>query len=322
MSSARPSSAPREAESLFPAANVRAGMAGLDLVPLAEGIYQVKAATGIGVAVRGKRALLIDTGLDENLVRKVLNHLAKEDVRVEAIVNTHSHADHIGGNAFALQRTGAEAYVPAREAAFVENPALEPLSLYGAEAPDALRTKFLQAAASPVHHVVRGEADLDLAGFRVRCHPVPGHSLDQMAVAVEGICFLGDALLPQATVEKYGVVFATDPAAQRESARRIPDLGYEGYALYHGGLAEDVRAISETNIRAIDATFQEVLEALAAPRTAEDLFRELALAHGWPLTVEQYHLNLATVRGYLAALERAGRIACRVEDARLLWARR
>ncbi len=55
-----------------------------------------KNGTGIGVVTQGDRALLVDSGLDENLVRKVVNALANEGVSVAGIVNTHAHADHIG----------------------------------------------------------------------------------------------------------------------------------------------------------------------------------------------------------------------------------
>ena len=296
-------------------------MAGLEFVPVTDRVSYVKAATGIGVAVNGKRALLIDTGLDENLVRKVLNHLRDRGVTVEAIVNTHSHADHIGGNAFTVARTGAEVHAPALEAAFIETPALEPLSLYGASAPKALQTKFLQAPPSRVTHPVTEAGEREIAGMTVRFDPIPGHSLHQLAVAVDGVCFLGDALLPEAIVEKYGVVFAVDPALQRESALRIAGLGHAHHVTYHGGLVEDLKGMVEANVRAIDDTNARLLAALDSPAGAEDLFQRLALELGWSMGPEQYHLNFATIKAYLAALEREGCLQCRVERARLLWHR-
>lgn len=57
-------------------------------------VRYARAPTAIGVVTHGDKALLVDTGLDENLVRKVVNALANEGISVAAVVNTHAHADH------------------------------------------------------------------------------------------------------------------------------------------------------------------------------------------------------------------------------------
>lgn len=49
-----------------------------------ETVRYAKAPTAIGVVTHGKDALLVDTGLDENLVRKVVNALDREGVAVRA----------------------------------------------------------------------------------------------------------------------------------------------------------------------------------------------------------------------------------------------
>ncbi len=89
-------------------------------------VRYANASTCIGVAVRGNDALLIDSGLDENLARKVVNALANEGRTVRAVVNTHAHADHCGGNHFVVKRTGARVVAPAFEHYFIERPELAP----------------------------------------------------------------------------------------------------------------------------------------------------------------------------------------------------
>lgn len=295
-------------------------MASLDLVPVTDHVSFVDAPTAIGIVRNGERAALVDTGLDENLVRKVLNHLADEGVEVEAIVNTHSHADHIGGNAFAIERASCTVHAPAGEHAFVEQPELEPWTLWGAPAPNALRGKFLQAQPSPVDQPL-AEGSREIVGLEWSFHSLPGHSADQLAVGIDDVLFLGDALLPSRILDKYGMPFATDPLAQRESALRVPKLGYGNVQLYHGGLADSAKELAEANARAIDEARERTLDAVDGKRTAEEIFSEVATGYGWKLSVEQHTLNFATVRAHLAALERDGEIRPEVDATRLLWKR-
>ena len=51
----------------------------------------------------GAEVCLIDSGNDGGAAKKVLRHLEAEGWALSAIFNTHSHADHVGGNALLHQ---------------------------------------------------------------------------------------------------------------------------------------------------------------------------------------------------------------------------
>lgn len=284
-------------------------------------VRYAKAPTAIGVVTHGDRALLVDSGLDENLVRKVVNALAAEGVSVAAVVNTHAHADHIGGNAWAVRRTGARVVAPAYEHLFVERPDLEPWTLWGAPAFSGLQGKFLQAAPSRVDEVVEAEGARDVAGFEVRFHALPGHSVHQMGVEVDGVAFVGDAVLPPSVLSKYGLVFAVDPRGARASTERLVALGLEHVVAYHGGLVDDLAGAVKANVDAFLAAEDALLARLRrAPATTDDLVAGLLDRFpGTAKAVELHALQAATVRGYLSALERAGRVGASLQEHRIWW---
>jgi glyoxylase-like metal-dependent hydrolase (beta-lactamase superfamily II) len=294
-----------------------------------------KAGTGIGVVTHADKAILIDTGLDENLVRKVVNALTNEGISIVAAINTHAHADHIGGNAWLQRRTGCIVCAPHYEHYFVERPDLEPYTLYGATAPKALQGKFLQAQPSKVDHVLT-EGDHIIAGFRVRMHALGGHSVGQMGVEVDGIqegvrgevasprdrvFFVGDALLPEATLSKYGLAFAVDPLAARASAERLAKVHDTILVCYHGGVVEEIDAAVKANVARMRAAEEATLAFLRrAPASTDDLCAHLLdMFPPERLSVELHALQAATVRGYLSALERVGRTEVSLEGPRLLW---
>lgn len=284
-----------------------------------DSVRYVNAATCIGVVTRGDDALLVDSGLDENLARKVVNALAAEGRTVRAVVNTHAHADHCGGNHFVVKRTGARVVAPAFEHYFIERPELEPYTLYGAPAPQALQGKFLRAQPSPVAQAVEHEGVGDVAGFEVRFHALPGHSVRQMGVEVDGVLFVGDAVLPQRVLEKYGLVFAVDPLEARRSTQKV--LAHAGAVVaYHGGRLDDVPGAVKANVDAVGAAEERILARLArGPARTEDLVADLLDAFGGGKTLELHALHAATVRGYLAALEREGRVEAGLAENRITW---
>lgn len=283
-------------------------------------VRYARAPTAIGVVTHGERALLVDTGLDENLVRKVVNALANEGVSVVAVVNTHSHADHCGGNHFVVKRTQARVVAPAYEHLFIERPDLEPWTLFGAPAPSSMRGKFLQATPSRVDEAVEAGAR-DVAGFAVTMRALPGHSVNQMGVEVDGVLFVGDALLPPALVEKYGLLFAVDPPAARESAQSLAREAPPHVVAYHGGLLDDVAGAAKRHVELTTEVEGIILQALASgPRSDEELLaRALERFPPSNASVELHALQLATLRGYLSALERAGRVRATVAGAALRW---
>ncbi|HOI98569.1 MAG TPA: MBL fold metallo-hydrolase [Rectinema sp.] len=94
------------------------------------------------------RAIVIDSGGDEDAGRKILRECERLGVELAMIINTHSNADHCGGNAFLSKRTGCSIAATELEAAFLSYPQLEPSFLSGSFPQKALRNKFLMAQPS------------------------------------------------------------------------------------------------------------------------------------------------------------------------------
>ncbi|MBN2875786.1 MAG: MBL fold metallo-hydrolase, partial [Spirochaetales bacterium] len=81
-------------------------MAPLTVQHLAGNTYIIPSPANMGVWVDEGRATLVDSGNDDDAGRKIIKLFAEQGWTLERIINTHSNADHIGGNAFLTARTG------------------------------------------------------------------------------------------------------------------------------------------------------------------------------------------------------------------------
>ncbi|WP_019587423.1 MBL fold metallo-hydrolase [Deinococcus apachensis] len=268
-------------------------------------------------------ALLVDTGLDDSHARKLLRALEGMRLTPTAILNTHSHADHHGGNAFLLKRLpGLEVYAPPLEAAIIGEPILEPLSLFGARPPRDLQTKFLLAPASPA----RPLPDLGvvrLGGVEVELLDVAGHAMQMVAVRVGAVLYAADAFFGPDALSKHPLTFCADSRLQKEAAARLGTLtGVRLVLPGHGGPTEDLAGLVAANLVAYERTTRAVLEAVrAGAAPVDELLARVCTALGVEMTnAGAVVLNRAVVSAHLTELQEVGAVELRVEGNRLTFA--
>ena len=78
----------------------------MELIKVGDKTYYLKNPTNIGIyKVDDKSVYLIDSGNDKDAGRKILHLMEDEGWKIKGIINTHSNADHIGGNKIIQDRT-------------------------------------------------------------------------------------------------------------------------------------------------------------------------------------------------------------------------
>ena len=103
-----------------------------ELVQVGQQTYYINAPVKIGLYLESEdQVWLIDSGNDKDAGRKIRQILDKQSWKLKAILNTHSNADHIGGNQYLQKQTGCKIYAPGIDCAFTRHPLLEPSFLYG-----------------------------------------------------------------------------------------------------------------------------------------------------------------------------------------------
>lgn len=289
-----------------------------ELIPVAPHTYYIQSPAKIGVVETSDgHVVLIDSGNDKEAGRKVRQHLDRQGWTLDAIYNTHSNADHIGGNAYLAKQTGCALYAPGIEAAFTQHPILEPALLYGGYPMKALRHKFLLAQESDAQPLTPEHLP---AGFELI--PLPGHFFDMIGLRTpDDVVFLADCLSSQATLDKYQISYVYDVAAYLDTLERVKKMHAALFVPAHADATEDIAPLAQYNIDKVNEIAGHILDFCAAPHTFEEVLQHLFTSYDLAMTFEQYALVGSTVRNYLSWLLDSENLSANFSDNRLLWQR-
>ena len=216
-----------------------------ELIQLSQRSCYIQSPAKIGlVRLEDPEVCLIDSGSDKDAGRRVRQHLDANGWRLTAIYNTHSNADHIGGNKYLQGQTGCRIYAPGIECAFTRHPVLEPSFLYGGYPCKEMRHKFLMAQESDAL-----ELTAECLPEGLESIPLPGHFFDMVGFRTEdGVVYLADCLSSRETLDKYQIGFLYDVAAYLETLERVKAMEAKWFVPAHAEVSEDVSALAQYNI--------------------------------------------------------------------------
>ena len=289
-----------------------------ELIQVSEKCYYINCPAKIGVYAPDKEHIyLIDSGNDTDAGRKVRQILNQNGWHLDAILNTHSNADHIGGNRYLQGQTGCKIYACGIEAAFTKYPVLEPSFLYGGYPCKDLRHKFLMAQASNV-------TDFSDEGFpkEIEVIPLPGHFLDMVGFRMpDGVVFLADCISSRETLEKYAVSFIYDVGAYLETLDMVERMEAVMFVPAHAEASADIRDLVCYNRDKVHEVAERVLTICKEPVSFEKILQEVFKGYGLTMNFEQYVLVGSTVRSYLSWLKDTGKLTVIFQNSMLLWQR-
>ena len=289
-----------------------------ELIQVTDRSYYIQSPAKIGlVKLGGAEVCLIDSGNDKDAGRKVRQLLDAQGWKLTAIYNTHSNADHIGGNKYLQGQTGCRIYAPGVECAFTRYPVLEPSFLYGGYPCRDLRHKFLMAQESGAEELTR---EVLPEGFELI--PLPGHFFDMVGFRTpDDVVYLADCLSSRETLEKYQIGFIYDVAAYLDTLERVKSLSARMFVPAHAAATEEIAPLAQENIRKVWEIADHILELCGTPSGFETILQKLFQRYQLTMNFEQYVLVGSTVRSYLSWLKDTGKLNAGFEDSRLLWER-
>lgn len=289
-----------------------------ELNQIAEHTYYINCPAKIGIyRANDTNVYLIDSGNDKDAGRKVRKILEENRWTLKGIINTHSNADHIGGNRYLQQQFGCKIFAGGIEAAFTQYPILEPSFLYGGYPCKDLRHKFLLASESDVVDV----SDCDFPK-ELEIIPLRGHFFDMIGIRTpDNVVFLADCISSKDTLDKYQISFIYDVAEYLKTLDAVQTMEAEMFVPAHAEVASNVGDLVELNRQKVLEIAEKIQTLLEIPRCFEELLKKVFDEYGLRMNFEQYVLIGSTLRSYLSWLKDTGKITVSFENNCLLWSR-
>lgn len=287
----------------------------MELTKLGEKTYCIQNPTNIGIyKLDDEKVCLIDTGNDKESGRKILKIINEQNWQVECIINTHSNADHVGGNKFIQDRTNCKILSSKKETAIINNPELEPALLYGAMPLNELNNKFLLAKESDCQ-VIDNNLPEGLEYFTLK-----GHFIDMIGIKTsDNIYFLGDSIFSEETINKYHIFFIYDVEKYLQTLDFLETLNGTFYIPSHVKPLTDLKELIKLNKNKINEICNAILNACQNPITTEEIIKKIFDTYNLEININQYALLGSTIKSYLTYLNNQNRVEYFFKDNLLYW---
>ncbi|MBO4468157.1 MAG: MBL fold metallo-hydrolase [Clostridia bacterium] len=242
--------------------------------------------------------LIIDTGIEARVGKRILKTITENGWELKFIINTHAHADHVGGNAYLQGQTGCQIFANPIEACFTEYTFLNSCFVYGAFSPKELRKKFMLSEES--HITPLSEAQLP-EGFEII--DLKGHSSQMIGVRTpDDILFLADSLASEFTIEKYKVIYTFNVEAYLETLERVRNMKARLFVPAHADVTDDISALAEFNVKVTKDLLDTIAGFCREPISFEGLLKKIFDEFSLTMNYEQHALIGSTIKSYLSYL--------------------
>jgi glyoxylase-like metal-dependent hydrolase (beta-lactamase superfamily II) len=287
-----------------------------EIIKLGEKTYYIPNQTNIGIYCENDKDIwLIDTGNDKEAGKKILKLIEEKGWKVKGIINTHSNADHIGGDKIIVDKTNAIVLNNGIENCFTKYPILETSFLYGGFPFKDLTHKFLMASKpSNCAEICNNLPDgLEIINL-------PGHFFDQIGIKTnDEVYFLGDSLFSKDIISKYSLFFIYDVDNYLKSLNTIETLNGNYFVPSHAPLQNDPKELVKINKTKIEEICNYLLKTCVKPLTFEQILQNVFNHYNLIMTPEQYILIGSTIRSYLSYLYNQDKLTYYFENNLMFW---
>jgi len=287
-----------------------------ELIRVGENSFYMDCPAKVGIfRVSEGHVVAIDSGSDKDAAKKLKKILDAEGWTLDAVYNTHSHADHIGGNQYLQGQTGCKIYAPGIDCAVTNFPVLEPDMLYGGFSMEDLHSKFLMAKESFAEPL---SVEVLPAGLEII--QLPGHCFSMVGFRTsDNVVYLADCLSSRETIEKYGIGYLYDVDAYIKTLEMVKGLSAACFVPSHAEHTADIADLAQFNIDKTLEISEKIRELLEAPLCFEDLLAKVFEAYNLAMNLPQRFLIGSTVKSYLSYLKNKGAVDYCFENNRMLW---
>ncbi|WP_158217541.1 MBL fold metallo-hydrolase [Lottiidibacillus patelloidae] len=293
----------------------------MELIKITDCCYYFKGAVNIGYIKYNNYGILVDSGIDPSVAKKVMKIVQKKGIPFTHLFITHAHADHYGGAAYLQEKYKVTTIAPPFEEAILTYPQIHTMLLNsGNDSNKELQNKFLQGQAVKVDKICNeGINTIDDITFTA-LH-FPGHSHFQMGLLFDNILYAADSYFGKDALKKHGIPFIVDAEQTMETLNKLLEIDCLGAVPGHGEFENDFSSSVQENILKHEEVYQTILLLLKQRyKGLEEILSSVCLKLNITLnSYMSYSLYRTSINAYVTKGINRGDISYHFENNKLLF---
>ncbi len=299
-------------------------MAKIKLIQVENNSFYCSGRLSVGVYLcPDNSAILFDSGLDKGNAKAIEQALQEKNFSVKAIINTHCHGDHCGGNYYFQDKyTDLRVYATEAEKNSIEDPEHAPRCFCCNAAPikELLKAKAVTPqASSRVTDLISPYNDqvINIDGIDFEIVTLPGHTPGSIGIiSPDRVFYTGDAVFGPETYNKHKILYYTDITKTLASFDKLLTLeNTQHTVLYHGGKIENLNEIVAIHKDRILRIREQVMNHLQEKlMSIDELTQQIMCEEKLPNNVVSFTLTQTVLRAYISHLQALNQLSFSVKD--------
>ena len=298
-------------------------------IQLSKSVYCLLSHTNIGIIENENDIILIDSGLNRDDAKEI-DKIIQENFnkKIDTIINTHSNADHAGGNKYFFEKYNCKILTTKKESAFLQNPYLESAILWGAHPFDKIRTSYFECESSSATEYVNENTIIELkTKAKISFVSLPGHFIDMIGISIldsdnKKTIFLGDSIFGAQMIQKYSISYMMQISEFINTLDKISKIESDFYIPSHSTIItsqEELQRLVKMNKNEILNIQIFLLELCKSPMQNDDILAKVFESYHIRTTPSQIVLIGSTIKNHLTDLYINKKLDMICENGRLYW---
>lgn len=305
---------------------------------LLENVYFIPGFTNIGLiksTFNGENCIyLIDSGPDRNAAQEIEEELKKmfpEGYKISAVINTHGHSDHVGGNNFFQTNYDCQILIPEKEEAISKNLCSNINYIWGGKAIPELTIWYSLKEGFKATKFIKAGDEIKLSdGAKISFTKLYGHSIEQLGVlytSKEGktVFFTGDAYLGLDELCKSKISFQEQTYTALKTMKELLTMKCDFFVQSHGivpATDDEVQETVSANIRALEKTIAYIKYLLNKKNhTTETIVSKIINKFSIGVKAVNYALIYSTTKSLLSELHEENEINIKLKEGFFYWSK-
>ncbi len=276
--------------------------------------YYIDGPTNIGLyKLNEKDIVLIDSGTNED-VKMIYKVILENHFNLKYIIDTHSHADHSGGNLFLMKMTDAKVIASKIERAFLRDSKLDIGFLYGGYPLDEFDNKLMHIDENKEIY------SLDMIPKNLKSFKLPGHHYAMIGIKTDDdVYYVADTLGSKELIDSQHILLIYNVEGYLDSLNYIESLNGNIIVPSHSVVTTNISSIVDFNRKQIYEIIDIILLYLKDEHTIEEVTSHIFEKYNLKISYNKYMLITSTIRSYLAYLSNKKKIVNYFKDNKLYF---